>query len=210
MAEGDFSGQMAASYVVQIEGIARTKSELAGLSSAIKAFNTAVYSDVSSATVSASLGVSDLFVTKIDKLEGRVQTKAKAAMLHAMQAGHDAQVTALRAAVTTTGLKGGRRNGPGRDKTGTMIKGLKHNVETQQTSDSTLVVGWHGWPIGRAAYFGYQEKGTRSRNAVSKKAQNKARKSGSANQGVPAANSLGASIIVAREKLKDGLRGLGK
>ena len=184
--------QMAAVYTVSITGISRTKRELERLDNAIHSLRTAKYSSTST-TVAASLGLKDLFVTKLDDLEGRIQGGVVSAMDAAVKQGKDYQTFTLVKAETPTGRSGrgrnpGGRRGPGRDDTGTLIDSLDTNVETFKSGDATQVTGWHGWPLDdRVNYARFQEK--------SKK------------YGV---NSLGHAIIPVREFLKKKLKELKK
>lgn len=229
VSEEGFGPQMAASYALTISGIQRTKAEMKRLDGAIQALRKTNYSTTSTGvatpmTVASQLKGSDIFVTKVDELEGRVQAAAERAMQRAMTEGKRRQVDALRAAVTKTGLSGrpkGRR-GPGRDVTGTMIGAIASNVEVFKTASETHVTGWHGWPADdRESYFEYQEKGTGLGGRSSKarvatirnltrahRASQVGKKAGSWHTGVPAANSLGHAILVAREVLRRELKGL--
>jgi len=221
MAES-LDGELVATYAVGITGIERTKAEMLRLDQAIALLRKTEYSpgvSVSEARFgtnrSAKMlnGKDDIFVASIVQLEGRIQTRVSDAMAHAMAVGKRVQAATLRAAETETGLKGGSRNGPGRDKTGEMIKELATNVETQKVAAVTTIVGWHGWGRDRADYFLYQEKGTKGRKSgqqpgsLNRKVKAR-RKGAAAGRGVPAANSLGAAIIITREELKRGLAGL--
>lgn len=196
--EGTIGREMAASYTVEITGIERTKREMAALDSAIASLRKTQYSPVTSVTVASSLGTKDLFVTKIDALEGRVQGSVQKSMASAMALGRRVQTAALRAAVTETGASGashvGGRNGPGRDDSGAMIAQIGTNVETMKTPSTTRITGWHGWGTeargGKSPKNTYQEKGTRGRRG---------------RRGVPAANSLGQSIPTVRNYIQTNL-----
>lgn len=211
MAEGVIGNEMVATYTVSIEGIERTRSELARLTGAIKELRVGNYSPTASATALASSGSSDIFVSKMDSLEGRVQTAAQKIMLRAMDLGKETQAQVLRAETTAKGLSGkpAGRNSAGRDVTGTMIDALTRNVEVFKTTDRTLITGFHGWGTQGRQYFSYQEKGTLGRRASLKRAAG-ARKRHSSASGVPAANSLGQTILPVREYLKRELAGLKK
>jgi hypothetical protein len=196
---GNDSQEMAASYVVNIVGIERTRLELARLSNAIESLNTVNYGagpggvTVASQPTKSGLKSSDIIVSVIDTLEGRVQTKAVAAVRKGVALGRKLQVARLNAATTATGIarmagKSKRRRAAataGRNETGAMIAALGSNVELFKGVNFTTIVGWHGWPIGRQRYFVAQEKGT-SR--------------------IAAARSLGFGIIGAREEIKRELR----
>lgn len=191
--EGSIGRQMAASYVVEITGVERTHRELERLDGAIKSLRSGQYSPVTSVTVASSLGGKDLLVSRLDALEGRVQTATQKAMIEAMDKGKDIQADALRAATTAYGLSGrgknpGGRNGPGRDDTGNMIKAIKRSVEVLKTASITVITGFHGWSTEGRGYITAQEKGGAN--------------------GIPAANSLGHAIVPVREFLKKELKGL--
>jgi len=216
--------EMVASYGVEIRGIDRTKREMAALDREIKLLRGTKYNATSKGKAisvaetsfgtsrSSKLGKDDIFVAKIDLLEGRIQTVTQEALSSGMALGKRAQKATLEAAVTETGLQRPGR-GPGRNKTGGLISRLATNVETQKSAKSTFMVGWHGWPkIGRERYDPFQELGTKGRKSGqqtgSVRRKVKARRKGAKGRGVPAANSLGAAIILVREHLKRELKGL--
>lgn len=228
--------EMVATYEVEIVGIKRTRAELARLDGIISQLRAVPYANPSirvgspgggTAMVGAQIGSGDIFVTSLDRLEGRVQGATRDAMAKAMALGRRTQAEALRAAETKTGRSGkpkGRR-GPGREVTGEMIRKIATNVETYQYGTGTRVNGWHGWStIDRSSHISFQEKGTKGRGGASRDEANKAggiyrtknrkgkRTAGARGQqghpGVPAANSLGASIVVVREFLIKELAGL--
>lgn len=217
------NGDMVASYEVQIVGIQRTKNELAKLSREIANLRAGRYSETKNVTFGG--GDADIFATKMDQFEGRVQTAIQRSMILAMDMGKSTQAQALRAAATSYGQQrysGGRGNSAGRDDTGDMIKALKRNVEVGKTVSTTFITGWHGWSQ-EGTYYEYQERGTRGRGGASKadakkggaiyRSPNKVdkRRAGqknNTNMGVPGANSLGATIIPVREFLKRELGGL--
>lgn len=217
--DGNFSGQMAASYSVEIVGVDRTRNELANLSRAIQSLRATKFSDKSTTSLSRNGSNDSLLVTKLDRLEGRVQTKAIAAMNAGVKAGRQAQVERLNAAITRYGIqrmagKAGKNSGggsAGRNKTTAMIKALKSNVEIKRNKNSTRITGWNGWPAGTPEYFAYQEKGTLGQNQVAKTslgtAERRAEKNASKGRGrgIEAANSVGSGIVVAREEIKRGL-----
>lgn len=223
MASEALNEEMVATYAVQITGIERTKAEMARLDNEIKLLRKTNYGGSGGATVSeARFGTSasakvlkgkdDIFVGSIDALEGRVQAGASSAMARGMALGKTIQAATLRAAVTPTGE---RRGGtPGREDSGALIGALATNVETQKVTAVTTIVGWHGWGRARTKYFEYQEKGTKGRKSGQQSAalnrKVRARRAGVVGRGVPAANSLGASIIVVREFLRRELGGLKK
>lgn len=187
---------MVATYEVSIEGIERTKTELARLDDAIKSLRAGSYSSKASVTQLGRAKSGELFQTKVGQLEGRVQTAAQAIMLKAMNFAKEGQASALRAAVTPTGLSGkshhaGGRNGPGRDDSGAMIAGLSRNVEVEKKTNATTITGYHGWKEERSSYFIIQEKGATKKH-------------------VPAANSLGFVIPPVTEYLRAKLRELKK
>ena len=199
----DFSTEMAAAYVIEIEP-GKVRKDMERLDNVIRSLRAGRYSQVASNTVAASLGGTDLFVTRYDEIEGRVVSIAEKAMIAGMDFGKDLQAQALQRAVTAKGLSGkpGGRNGPGRDVDGDMIDAITRGVEILQVSGGhTAITGFHGWKTEGRRYFTYQEKGTAGRNAVSAKAQRKGHKQ-SGNGGVPAANSLGVAIIPVREYLR--------
>lgn len=219
--------EMVASYSVAITGIERTRAELKRLDGAIALLRKTNYSPaVPTVTVAGNLGGRDIFSSKVDDLEGRVQAGAQRAMASSMALGRRTQTEALRAAVTETGISGKPkgRKGPGREVTGSMIQGIATNVETYKDSTSTTVTGWHGWPTEGRKHFEFQERGTKGRGGASKayalkvgsvyRAPNKKSRKAAGqrtqlnNRGVPAANSLGQSIVVVREHLKKELAGL--
>jgi len=227
--------EMVASYSIEIIGIERTKSEMERLGKAIISLRLTDYNPgtpgggtVTNAAYRNSrasrLSKGDIFRGRIDKLEGRVQAAASRAMAAAMTKGREIQQEVLRAATTETGLSGrshtrGGRKGPGRNDSGETIAAIKNNVETSRTKTTTNIIGWHGWPsFERASKAGYQEIGTRGRPSaqvkgatVNRKVKKPARipgKKKAAGRGVPAANSLGASILVVREKLQAELQRL--
>jgi hypothetical protein len=215
------SREMVASYEVMITGIQRTKRELAKLDGAISRLRKANYNpggaSPSERTLTGGGRSGDIFESIMDDLEGRVQAAARDAMAAAMALGKRTQAEVLRAEVTRKGLSGkpkGRR-GPGREVTGAMIDSVKTNVEIQKFNNATQIIGWHGWSDdnrgggGRSrGYFEFQEKGTRGRGAGSPSATaiplrgTRGRKRAGSGSGVPAANSLGQSIIPVREFLK--------
>lgn len=190
--------RMAAAYTVSIDGVERTRSELAKLDGAIKQLRQAQYTPVTSATVAASLGGKDLFVTKIDALEGRVQTAAEKAMAAGMAKARRLQTVQLNAAVTPTGLSGrpkGRKSA-GRNVTSHMINSIGTNVETLKAGGHTQITGWHGWgtevrSADESPYITVQEKGNREGDGD--------------RAPIEAANSLGHAIPVVREFLKTEL-----
>ena len=225
--------EMVASYAIEIIGIERTKSEMKRLDEAIVSLRLTDYNQgapgggtVTNAAYRNSrasrLSKGDIFSARIDQLEGRVQSAASKAMAAAMTKGREIQQEVLKAATTETGLSGashskGGRKGPGRNDSGETIAAIKNNVETSKTATTTNIIGWHGWPSSeRASKAGYQEIGTRGRASaqvegatVNRKVKKPARTPGkkkAAGRGVPAANSLGASILVVREKLKAELQ----
>lgn len=221
--------EMVASYAVAITGVERTKAELAKLTSAIELLRKTEYmpgmsvSEARFGTSSSSKivgGRSDIFAARVDQLEGRVQTRVSKAMASAVAKGKAVQAIALRAATTPTGESGRPkgRKGAGREVTGTLIKAIATNVETQKTKAVTTIVGWHGWPKSdRPDYFGYQEQGTdgrkrgdaaleRERMAGSTKRTVKPRRKASKGGiGIEGANSLGTSLPTVREYLKKEL-----
>ena len=201
--------EMVASYSIEIDGVQRTRSELAKLDSAIALLRAGQYSETSSVTAASNFAGSDIFVSRIDVLEGRVQTAANKAMLSGMDFGKNIQAATLRAATTATGASGashigGRTGGAGREDSGKMIKAIRRNVEVFKTTGTTFITGWHGWRESREAYFVYQESGTFGRGGGTTSGLRRARRGGRSknNSGVPAANSLGAAIIPVREFLK--------
>lgn len=216
--------EMAASYTVEITGIERTRAELAQLDGAIKSLRKTPFSSSGSATVASSLGSADIFVTKFDDYTGRVQSTVERAMTTGMALGRRTQAIALEQAITETGLTR-PGNGPGRNKTGKMIRAIRTNVEVYKSPSTTRYTGWHGWAKdARLGYEEYQERGTRGRGQTSRTL---ASAGGSVNRrknrayghdfagkkrgkgaGVPAANSLGAAIVPVREHLKRELRSL--
>jgi hypothetical protein len=162
-------------------------------------------------------GEKDIFVASIDNLEGRVQTAAASAMASGMAKGKEVQAATLRAAETAKGLSGRPkgRKGPGREVTGTMISEIVTNVETQKVTSVTNIVGFHGWARHREDYIKFQEIGTKGRKSgqlydAHKRKVAKRRLGAKGGRGVPAANSLGAAIIVVREYLKAELGKLKK
>jgi hypothetical protein len=219
--------EMVATYAVGITGIQRSKSEMAKLDNAIRSLRQANYSPSSPVSL-ARFGTSkgdrlagkrpggkeDIFVGSIDQLEGRIQTAVSTAMASGMAQGKRVQAATLRAATTKTGRSGkpAGRKGPGREVTGEMIGAIATNVETQKVAAVTSIVGWHGWARHRPTYYEYQEGGTKGRksgqlgSALKRKVKTRDPES-APGLGVPAANSLGAAIIVVREHLK---RELGK
>ena len=218
-------GQMVAAYTVRIDGVQRTRAELAKLDNVISRIRKASYSEnVPTVTVASQLGGGDILVSKIDELEGRVQTVARDAMAESMAFGKATQRAALEAAVTPTGLAGrshhgSRKGGPGRTDSNAMVNDLKTNVETIHLGSSTQITGWHGWGAGgsggegqqapRRRYYIYQEKGTRTHSRIArarKKAIDRIARGRSNNSGVPAANSLGIAIPATREHLKRSLQ----
>lgn len=181
---------MAAVYTVNVTGIRRTRAQIAKLDQAITSLRTTQYSPLSSVTVASSIGVSDLLVTKIDALEGRIQEVVVKAMDASVKLGKEYQTYALVMAVTPKGLSGkpAGRNSAGRDDTGEMIDAISTNVELFKGPDSAQITGWHGWGLDeggrRKRYYSIQEKG---------------------NSRIEAANSLGKSIPTVRENLKKEL-----
>lgn len=238
MAGESLDGEMVATYAVRVAGFARVKKEAAGLDAAIRSLRRTNYhggtkgipvTTVSQARFGTSKGDrligkrddgrEDIFVASIDAMEGAVRGGVRDALLSGMAEGRRAQTAALRKATTKTGLSGkshvGGRNGPGRDDSGDMIAQIATNVEVQDAMGGTNFVGWHGWRRGRSAKIEAQEKGTLGRKSgalagslARKKSARHDRKHHST--GVPAANSLGAAIIVVREKLKTSLGALKK
>lgn len=217
---GALNEEMVASYEVDIVGIQRTKNELKKLDNAIATLRKATYSEsVPTVTVAGSFGGSDIFSTKMDALEGRVQTGVQEAMSSSMALGRKTQAAALRAATTPTGLSGrpaGRR-GPGREVTGAMIRDIATNIETMKTTGDTKVLGWHGWSTSTRGYYEFQEQGTGGRGSLGKSKAAKAGvvyrkpnaakgrttgRAGARGGGIQAANSLGTSIVPVREHLK--------
>lgn len=218
--------EMVATYGVTITGIERTKAEMKRLTGAIEALRKAEYSEgVTLTTARFSprrsdriLGAKgDVFVAAVELLEGRVQDVAGKSMARGMALGRKAQAAALRAAETDTGKSGKPkgRKGPGREVTSALINGIVTNVETQKNGPITQILGWHGWKRERPDYFKYQELGTKGRasgqqpEALKRKVA-KRRSDAAKGRGVPAANSLGASIILVREQLKRDLGALKK
>lgn len=208
MAEGQIGNStMAASYSVTIDGIKRTRAEIAKLDGAIAALRKANYTPGMSVTAASQLGGRDLLVTKIDALEGRVQTAVLHAMSSGMALGRRVQTAALNAAVTETGAS--RPGGSaGRNETGAMIAGIGTNVETFKTAMTTVITGWHGWGTGQRAFYWFiQEKGNKGphrTNLNTPAAQRKDR----TRKPILAANSLGHAIPVVRENLKKNLGAL--
>lgn len=216
--------ELVALYGVSITGVKRTRDEMAKLDNAIKLLRSTKYMETSTAsearfgsTSKLLRGKEDIFVASVDDLEGRVQTVAASAMAAGVARGKEIQAATLRAAETKKGLSGRPkgRKGTGREVTGSMISEISTNVETQKTTAVTNIVGWHGWRRYRKDYVGFQEKGTKGRASGeqfgSLKRKVKKRRDGSApGRGVPAANSLGAAIIVVREYLKAELGRLKK
>lgn len=221
--------EMVATYAVEITGVKRTKSQMQSLDDAIRTLRETQYMPATAAservTVSqARFGTSrgdkilrgkeDIFVAKVDALEGNVQTVAEKALAAGMAKGRKIQTAALLAAVTKQGLSGkpAKRQSAGRKVTGHMINSIATNVEVQKTKTVTTMLGWHGWARGREKYIGYQENGTKGRksgqqpDALSRKVK-KRRPDAASGRGIQAANSLGAAIIVVREQVK---RELGK
>lgn len=219
-------GQMVAAYTVRIEGMKQAKDEVAKVGAVIKRLRQADYSEsVPTVTVASQLGGSDILVSKMEDFEGNVQTRVRDAMSESMAFGKATQRAALEAAETPTGLagrshsKGGRKGGPGRTDTKTMVNDLKTNVEIARFGESAQITGWHGWGAGgsggegqqapRRRYYVYQEKGTRTHSRVArvrKKAIDRIARGRSNNSGVPAANSLGIAIPATREHLKRSLQ----
>lgn len=180
----DSTKKMVAEYEVTIEGIARTRAELARLDNEIHLLR---------AGGGHGARRADTFVQKLDQLEGRVQTKAQSAMLAAMDSGKAIQEHFLNAAVTPTGqrrMERGRGGSAGRNDTGDMIAALARNVEVSKTTSTTLISGFHGWRDATAVddYRRLQEKGTTT---------------------IKPANSLGQAIPPVREFLKRELGKLG-
>lgn len=206
--EGKISAEMAAAYTVSIEGIERSKAEMSKVKDAITSLRKAEYMPGVNVITSASLGVSDILVTKIDALEGRVIGATSKAMATAMANGRRIQAEALRAAETKTGLSGkpAGRKSAGREVTGGLINAIKTNVETLRLRNLTQITGWHGWAVkdsdgeGRKRYYKVQEKGNKGPGKPNKK-------TGKARSPIKAANSLGVAIPAVREELK---RELGK
>ena len=215
--------EMVATYAVSITGIKRTKAEMKKLDDAIRSLRKAEYSPgvtVSNARFGTSAadrvlrGRDDIFAAQIDQIEGRVQGAVQDAMSTGVAQGKRVQAATLRAAETKTGRSGRPkgRKGPGREVTGHLINDLATNVETQKVTAVTNIVGWHGWRRHRPDYYEYQERGTKGRRSAQlsgslKRKVKKRRDNAARGLGVPAANSLGAAIIVVREHLK---RELGK
>lgn len=229
--------EMVASYQVEITGIERTKAEMAQLDRAIHQLRSGAYGTSKSGsqlTVSRAQNGSrsgDIFATEIDVvLNGRILPAVQRAMNSAMKQGKEIQASALEAAVTNTGLSGKpkRRKGPGRNVDGDMIAAIDTNVETQKSGSSVRVLGWHGWGIDNrgaggknSKYFEYQERGTLGRGGkVRFDDAHPAQKGGvrrnaigkmpKRHDGLPAANSLGKSIIIVRENLKRELARIKK
>lgn len=203
--------EMVASYSIEIDGVQRTRFEMAKLDAAIASLRAGKYSETSSVTAASNFAGSDIFVSRIDRLEGRIQTAAGKAMLAGMDFGKQVQAATLRAATTQTGASGashdpkkGRTGGAGREDSGTLIKQIKRNVEVFKSTSTTFITGWHGWREGREDYFKYQESGSfGSGGGTTSGVRRKRRGSRSkGNSGVPAANSLGAAIVPVREFLK--------
>lgn len=194
MAEG-IRKELAAAYTVSIDGVQRTRNDMAALDQAIKSLRTANYAPNTSTTVAASLGGKDLFVTKLDAMEGHIVGAVTQIMDEGMKHGKEYQVFALEAATTPTGRSGrgrnpGGRRGPGRDDTGEMIDSIDTNVEVLTRPGGRQITGWHGWGVeNRLRRVRYQEKGTPT---------------------IQAANSLGHAIIPVREFLKRKLGELKK
>lgn len=201
--------EMAAAYTVTITGVTRTKAEMKKLSNAIASLRKAEYSPGASVTREVNLGGSDdLLITKIDALEGRVQSATQDAMASSMALGRKTQTAALNAAVTTTGLS--RPGGSaGRNETGAMINAIGTNVETAKTASETQITGWHGWgtearggrPDGKITTQEKGNKGAKSTSLKSAAGRSKTR----TRAPIVAANSLGQTIPVVRENLKKEL-----
>jgi hypothetical protein len=218
--------EMVATYGVTITGVERTKSELARLSEAIQTLRRTQYQENATVT-QARFGTSrsdrllggrkDIFAASVDQLEGRVQSGVQKALASGMAYGRKAQIAALRAAETKTGKSGkpAGRKSAGREVTGALINAIATNVETEKTKAVTKMVGWHGWPGGpnnREKYFAAQERGSKGRPSGQQPGslRRKVKKrdpEAAPGRGVPAANSLGAAIVLVREQLK---RELGK
>lgn len=210
--------ELVASYEVTIGGIDRARDEMKRVDQEVQLLRKTVYSE-NAGVSQLSAGDPDVLVTRVNALEGRVQSATQKAMASSMALGRRTQIAALNAAETPTG-----RNRPGgsagRNKTGAMIRAVSTNVETRKMGKFSQITGWHGWrKDGRAGYFDFQERGTKGRggddqaNAGLRRNKNKpvkraAGQKRSKGAGVPAANSLGLSIITVREFLKKELKGL--
>ena len=234
MATERLDDEMIASYAVAIVGVKRAKAEMALVDAAITSLRAARYmpSAPSVTVTEARFGTStpglpgrnkpvgllqgqkNVFAAQVDLLEGRVLGATRDAMAAGMAEGRRVQTAALKAAETKTGLSGKpkKRRGPGRDVTGKLIGAIGTNVETERLSTMTNIIGWHGWGREIPVYFKAQELGSKGRKSGQQKGsvnrKVKTRKKGAAaGAGVPAANSLGAAIVIVREELK---RTLGK
>ena len=222
MAAENLEKEMVVTYAVAITNIERTKGEAALLDGAISTLRNTQYS-IGSGVAEARFGTSrkmmkgkdDIFVAKIEDMEGRVQTAVGKALASGMALGKKAQAATLRAAITDTGLSGKPigRKGSGREVSGELIRGISTNVETEKVASVTTMVAWHGWQRDRPDYFKYQEEGTKGRKSgqqpgsVNRKVK-KRRKKAAPGRGIKAANSLGAAIIIVREHLKRELGGI--
>lgn len=224
MTQKTLNEELAASYVVTVVGIDRTRAELSRLDGEIKALRRTTFSSSGSATVASNLSSGDIFTTRFSEFESRVDTGVSGAMNSGMALGRRIQGTVLKQAVTETGLTRPGK-GPGRNKTGKLIRAIKSNVESHKTANASVFVGWHGWrKDARLGYEEYQERGTKGRGQTSRtlasasgsvtRRKNKpyryeyAGKRRAKGPGVPAANSLGASIIQVREHIKRQLKDL--
>jgi hypothetical protein len=217
---GFLDEELVAAYEVRIEGVERTRKQLALLDNEVKLlrktkYNSSVKDGSATTAAGTTIGRQDIFVSELDKLDGRVQASTAKIMAANMAIGKKVQATALRQAVTPTGLRGQShskkgRKGPGREDSGDMINRLATNVETSRTSDSTTIVGWHGWAEDRSGKIDAQERGTKARGSKTalgsmRRLPNKPTKKKSEmgkGKGVPAANSLGKTIPLIREQLK--------
>lgn len=200
--------EMVASYEVRITGFKETRARVAQLDQAIKNLRATNYSSTRSVSGSSNFSGSDIFVTEIDALEGRIQGRVEQIMLGAMDFGKQAQGDALNAAETVYGSSGRAGGSTGRNRTGALIKAIARNVETGKEATVTVVTGWHGWREERPEYYDVQERGSLGGGGHTGKGAVARKKLGTGKGGVPAANSLGKSIIPTREKLKRDLKGL--
>jgi hypothetical protein len=230
----DLNEEMVASYEVTVVGIDRTRAQVDKLGKAIADLRSTKYGGSGPGTLGVSdgptnkidRGAPDVFVTKINALEGNIQSVTMKALAAGMALGKRSQAAVLRAATTKTGLSGqskvGGRKGPGRDDSGAMINAIATNVEQRRTASVTQYTGWHGWQRQGRAYYELQENGTKGKGGASKgesksegfvyRAPNKpkSRVSGSktptrSGGAVPAANSLGKTIPTVREYLRTEL-----
>jgi hypothetical protein len=203
--------ELTAAYNVTISGIKRTRDQMARLDGVIRSLRATQYQDGIPVTNLAQVGATGIAVALVDELEGRVQTQVQQDMLESMRFGKDLQAAALQAAVTPTGEARKHGNGPGRDDTGEMIDKIAFNVEVLKTAEVTYVTGWHGWKAdARGTHIDFQERGTRRRGGLGRHTAKTVgilyrKPNDSPNpsaRGVPAANSLGVSIVPVREALR--------